>query len=411
MSLVQVSYAEYVGQALHSHQKELSQRWLDRLVALLPVEANAVFTSNEMLDHIPRLIDEIGHYVATPELADIAANTVVTEHARQLGQLRHRQQASVHQVLREYDLLAETLEQFVDERTTALPTAPSAAECLEASRRVGRAVRVLMQTTVETFIGEYTDTIAAQAARIDLFNRALSHELRNVFGTLQLSAAILATGSTVGASDRDRVLATVHRHTGRALEILRSLETLPISGILTDTPTEQLADLAELVSEAFRQLRDMAEARGVALRAGDDLPRIHVDTGRLELVLVNLVANAIKYSDPGKAERWVEVTACTHDQGCDIRVRDNGIGIPEEAVGKVFERFQRVHQHLDSTLGVDGTGLGLAIVEECVKSLGGGIRVESEEGVGTTFILTLPKRLPPAEAPGASAGIAPPAES
>ena len=122
MSMVEASsYCEYVGNALQERQRELSLRWLERLVALLPVDANAVFTSNELLDHIPRLIEEIGKYVAAPEVADIAANTVVTEHARELGQLRHRQQASVHQVLREYDLLGEVLEKFLDECTSALP--------------------------------------------------------------------------------------------------------------------------------------------------------------------------------------------------------------------------------------------------------------------------------------------------
>jgi signal transduction histidine kinase len=240
MSTVEASYCEYVGQALQTQQRELSRRWLERLVALLPVDANAVFTSNELLDHIPRLIDQIGKYVSAPDMADIAANTLVTEHARELGQLRHRQQASVYQVLREYDLLAELLEQFLDERTDAMATAPAAKECLEASRRVGRAVRVLMQTTVATFISEYTDTITAQATRIDQFNRAVSHELRNVLGTLQFSGALLKNGSPPDPTTQERILATLSRNTDRALQIVRSLERLPRSGILAgDTPTEQ----------------------------------------------------------------------------------------------------------------------------------------------------------------------------
>jgi signal transduction histidine kinase len=267
MSTVEASYCEYVGQALQTQQRELSRRWLERLVALLPVDANAVFTSNELLDHIPRLIDQIGKYVSAPDMADIAANTLVTEHARELGQLRHRQQASVYQVLREYDLLAELLEQFLDERTDAMATAPAAKECLEASRRVGRAVRVLMQTTVATFISEYTDTITAQATRIDQFNRAVSHELRNVLGTLQFSGALLKNGSPPDPTTQERILATLSRNTDRALQIVRSLERLPRSGILAgDTPTEQFIDLSELISEVIRQLEGMAEAHGVALQ-------------------------------------------------------------------------------------------------------------------------------------------------
>ena len=406
MSTVEASsYCAYVGNALQERQRELSLRWLEQLVALLPVDANAVFTSNELLDHVPRLIEEIGKYVAAPEVADIAANTVVTEQARELGQLRHRQQASVHQVLREYDLLGEVLEKFLDECTSALSATPAANECLEACRRIGRAVRVLMQTTVATFLSEYTDTITAQAARIEQFNRAVSHELRNVLGTTLFSAALLTNGAVSDESHRERILATFRRNTERAMQILRTLEKLPRSGILTaDSPTEQIVDLSELVGEVFRQLRDMAEARDVTLRGGDDLPRLYVDTGRLELVLVNLVANAIKYSDPLKAERFVEITATANDDAHEIWVRDNGIGVPAKAIDRIFDRFHRAHLEMDMTLGIDGTGLGLAIVDECVKSLNAEIRLESEERVGTVFVLSLPKRLPALTEPGAGSG-------
>jgi signal transduction histidine kinase len=395
MSLVEASYCEYVGNALQSSRRDLSARWLERLMALLPVNATAIFSSDDLLDHIPLLLEEVGKYVAAPQRADIAANTMVTEHARELGRLRHRQHASVHQVLREYDLLAEVLERFLDERTSALPVQPAAAECLEASRRVGRAVRVLMQVTVATFIGEYTDTITAQTTRIEQFNRAVSHELRNALSTLQFSTAMLTNGSTTDPGHRDRLLTTLRRNTDRALQILRSLERLPRSGILSDdSPAEQFVDLSELVCEVFRQLHEMATVRDVSLRAGDSLPRVYANTGRLELVLVNLVANSIKYCDARKAERFIEITASTSDDTHHIRIHDNGIGIPPAAIDKIFDRFQRAHQHLDAELGVDGTGLGLAIVDECVKALGGQIRVESDEGVGTTFVLELPKKLP-----------------
>ena len=225
--------------------------WLERLVALLPVDANAVFTSNELLDHIPRLIEEIGKYVAAPEVADIAANTVVTEHARELGQLRHRQQASVHQVLREYDLLGEVLEQCLDERTSALPTTPAAHECLEACRRVGRAVRVLMQTTVATFLSEYTDTITAQAARIEQFNRAVSHELRNVLGTTQFSAALLTNGAVVRCDQSRSDLGDVSpQHRARDADPAHSREASALGN-----PDRRYADRADRRPRRARRVR------------------------------------------------------------------------------------------------------------------------------------------------------------
>jgi signal transduction histidine kinase len=382
---VEYPFCRHAGAEIQASQRELSLRWLEQLVALLPVEVNSVFTSNELLDHIPGLIAEIGKFVAAPEGGDIAANTVVIEHARALGHLRHRQQASVHQVLREYDLLAEILGQHLEDRAGSMPSLPEPRDCFEATRRVARAVRVLMQITVATFIGEYSDTITAQATRITRFNQAVSHELRNVLGTIRFAAAASA----------ERVTATLTRNADRALHIVRSLERLPSSGVLPHgSPSEQLIDLGELLDEVFRQLQEMADARSVTLRSIGPFPRLYVDTGRLELVLVNLVANAIKYSDPQKTGRYVEVTAESRAEWYEVRVADNGLGIPAAAVGRIFERFQRVHEHLDATLGADGSGLGLAIVEECIQSLGGEIRVESDEGAGTSFTVKLPKRFP-----------------
>ena len=120
---------------------------------------------------------------------------------------------------------------------------------------------------------------------------------------------------------------------------------------------------------------------------------VYLDTGALELVLINLVANGIKYADRAKAAPFVAVDAEESDSHYEVRVSDNGIGIPRESVEKVFERFVRAHPHLDEQLGVEGTGLGLAIVEECVAALSGSIAVDSREGEGTTFTVRVPKAL------------------
>jgi len=395
MAVVDAAYGEIVGASIEGANQQLSERWLESLVALMPVDPQSVFSTSALLDHIPALIQEIGKYVGAPANEDIAANSIVIDKARELGQLRHRQHASVHQVLREYDLLGDLLEQFLIEQTRALELAPAASECLDVSHRVSRAVRILMQITVETFISEYTETITEQTRRLDGFNRAVSHELRNVLGTLQFGAVLLDAGNA--ASDettRQRLVGTLRRNTERAVKIIRSFERLPRSGIVADKPTEQTIEMADLVQEVFRQLQEMADARGVELRVGSQFPLLYLDAGALELILVNLVSNAIKYSDRQKDHPFVEITGHDHQESYEIRVRDNGIGIPAKAVDAIFERFVRAHPELDDELGVEGTGLGLAIVEECVKSLHGEIGLESQEGVGTTFILEIPKKLP-----------------
>jgi signal transduction histidine kinase len=151
--------------------------------------------------------------------------------------------------------------------------------------------------------------------------------------------------------------------------------------------------LSELAAEVFRQLEDMARARQVVLQAVDGLPTVRTDTASLELALINLVSNAIKYADAAKAQRFVEIDARTTDRGFELRVVDNGLGIPSDMVDKVFQRFVRAHAHLDGELGTQGSGLGLAIVEECLAALNGSIRVESNEGQGTTFYLDIPRAI------------------
>jgi two-component system, OmpR family, phosphate regulon sensor histidine kinase PhoR len=106
---------------------------------------------------------------------------------------------------------------------------------------------------------------------------------------------------------------------------------------------------------------------------------------------VNLVSNAIKYSDPAKTVRVVEIAAPdSHADVCTLSIRDNGIGIAEADLRTIFARFYRGRPERDRELGTSGLGLGLSIVADCVDTLKGDIRVESTLGEGTTFLLELP---------------------
>jgi len=122
------------------------------------------------------------------------------------------------------------------------------------------------------------------------------------------------------------------------------------------------------------------------------LPVLTVDVGRLEMVFVNLLSNAIKYSDPGKPDRYVEVNNQIDGDGwCRIEVRDNGVGIPPQALSTIFQRFTRAHADREDLSHVTGVGLGLAIVDDCVRGMGGHIDVHSVEHEGATFTLILPR--------------------
>jgi signal transduction histidine kinase len=399
-------YPAVIAARMAAERLTLASRWLARLRELLTVSENEVFPSEELLDHIPSLVDEVSRYLAAPEDEAIAANASVMEKARELGTLRYKQRASAHQLLHEYEILGEILESFLVDETGRLARQPSVRECFEVQRRLTGAVRVLMRTTVDTFISEYTATIQDQNERIKAFNRAASHELRSPIGTLRFASALL--DNEIVRQDKRRlakVASTVKSSADRLAWLVENLQRIARITENVDVPSEQLVDLTSLAEEVARQVGEMAAARQVAIRIEPELPALVADPARLELVLLNLVANAIKYSDPDKGESFVEVAlarrhidAALPDPADTVTlcVRDNGLGIPEADQPAIFDRFFRAHAHRDQELGVTGTGLGLAIVIDCVQALGGAIRCESRTGEGTAFFITLPIPAPPA---------------
>ena len=385
--MLETGFAATIANRLAEEHATLAARWFARLRVLVPVSDNEVFPSDSLLDHIPSLIIDISDYVRTPEIDAIVANTRVFEKARELGTLRHQQQASLHQVLREYQLLGEILTMFVQGEVADAPSAPGAAESIRVVMRIHQAVSLLLQETVETFVGLYTRTITDQAERLEQFTRMAAHEWRQPLGTLQTAAAVLRMPG-VSAEQRDTSVAMIDRNVRRLIDMTTTLERIARIDSQDDSAMRQRVELTVVAREAARQLREMAQAGGVTVTIADDMPEAHVDVGRLELTLVNLLSNAIKYSDPDKTERRVDVSGrMVSDEQCVIEIRDNGLGIPTERIPDIFRRFTRAHE---PGAHVPGVGLGLSIVADCVKEMSGRVDVESVVGQGSVFRVRIP---------------------
>ena len=302
--------------------------------------------------------------------------------------MRYEQRASVHQLLREYRVLGAILVTFVEEETLRVePVAP--VEVIAVLSRMGQAVGVLQQATVETFIAKYTAQIDEQTRRLENFNRMVSHELRQPIGALQFAVKLAdASDEPVArAGYRD----VIDRNLTRLVRLTDQLAMMSRLKTSTDTAQTQRLPLSLVAREVARQLGDMADRRDVEIRIADSLPIIEVDVAAVELILVNLISNAIKYSDPSKPERIVRVLGEAAPEAWSIVVEDNGMGIAPEHLPRVFERAYRAHAERDEELGTDGFGLGLAIVSDCVKDLGGEITVESRPGEGASFKVRLPR--------------------
>lgn len=212
-----------------------------------------------------------------------------------------------------------------------------------------------------------------------------SHELKTPVTSIQTLAEALEVSVK---DDPDRVIALTNQLSSEAERLARLVrDLLDLRRLEERGPLERApVDLAELARRVVAEQVSRAEQRQVELSV--DAPEramVAGVVGDLEVIVKNLVANAIQYNRSGGS---VEVTIAPEDGMQRVRVTDTGIGIPQQDLGRIFERFYRVDTARSRATG--GTGLGLSIVRHAVERHGGTIHVESLLGEGTTFTVRLP---------------------
>lgn len=233
-------------------------------------------------------------------------------------------------------------------------------------------------------VRDVTAELRAIRARDDLV-ASVSHELRtpmtSVLGYIELSLDDPGLPAPVR-----RNLEIMERNGERMLELIASI--LQSARQADAPPLLQFvdADLGSIVRDSVESLRPRSDERSITVTITTAERVIaRVDPFRLRQVVDNLLSNAIKYNDEG-GEVTIGVTA--DDGTAWIVVRDSGIGIPEAELPKIFDRFFRSESVRQGS--VHGSGLGLGIARDFVERHGGSLSIESEEGVGTTVIVTLP---------------------
>jgi two-component system phosphate regulon sensor histidine kinase PhoR len=218
----------------------------------------------------------------------------------------------------------------------------------------------------------------------------VSHELKTPLAVIKASVETLQDGAIDDVDHREGFLAQIHDQTERLHNLVLDLLSLARIEGGGETMEPTLVVISDVVAECLERHRSRADAKRQTLDAAPPAERssqeLRTDEEAFSQILDNLVDNAVKYGREGGkiTVRWYGVG----DQ-IVVEVQDDGPGIPEEDLPRIFERFYRVDKARSRELG--GTGLGLAIVKNLAHILRGSVKVQSEVGTGTTFTVLLPR--------------------
>jgi signal transduction histidine kinase len=214
----------------------------------------------------------------------------------------------------------------------------------------------------------------------------ISHDLRTPLSSLQGTLAVTAKGGYGDLTDKGkRRIADAERETERLISMIN--EILDIERLQSGNIELKIApeSLSFVVDEAKEAISSLVEANNMTIVNDISGITVSMDRDRILRVLINLLGNAIKFSDPGSS---IEIYATEGGQQVTVNVRDHGRGIPASALPHVFDRFWQVKSE-DQEKG--GSGLGLAICKAIIEAHHGTIRVQSEAEKGTVFSFSLPK--------------------
>ena len=221
------------------------------------------------------------------------------------------------------------------------------------------------------------------------FVSKVSHELRSPLSVIHEQLAMVMKGNILEESDDQQyILGRAKDKTSNLISLIGDL--LDLSKIEAGTTGKepekiQLADFIEKIVD-FLNIEALKKEQNLEFILPEKkLPEVKADPMALESVFGNLIANAIKYT-PEKGK--VEVILDTKDHYVRIKVKDNGFGIEERHLSRIFEKFYRIKD--DNTRFINGTGLGLAIAKTLINELKGDLLVESEAGKGSLFTVLLP---------------------
>jgi two-component system sensor histidine kinase KdpD len=250
--------------------------------------------------------------------------------------------------------------------------------------------RVLDAFAAQAALALRQQRLAAQAATADKISAAdrlrsallsaVSHDLRTPLASAKAAITSLRSPDVAfGPADREELLATADESLDRLIGLVENLLDMSRlqAGVL-GVHTQPIS-----VADVLPRVIDDAGGGPVTVRVPDDLPEVRADPALLERILVNVLANAVRFSPPGRPPT---ITAQESGDEVEVHVIDHGPGIPAEAREVVFQPFQRLGDRDTGT----GVGLGLALSRGLAEAMDGTLQPETTEGGGLTMVLRLP---------------------
>jgi histidine kinase len=252
------------------------------------------------------------------------------------------------------------------------------------------------QRVPESGLREVRDVARAfnrMSEQVELNNQAqrdllanVSHDLKTPLTSIQGFSQAIMDGA---APNPTHAASIIYEEAGRLTRLVNQLTELARLKAGRLTMRQDRVDLAALVNAMAEKVEVVAQKKQIALHLQvTPVPLVRGDGDRLAQVVTNLLSNAVKYTPIG-GEIWAQVGQ--ESAGVRLSIQDNGIGIPQEDISRIFERFYQVDKVRSTATSTRGHGLGLAIVQEIVEAHGGKIQALSDgRGKGSTFSVWLP---------------------
>ncbi len=248
-----------------------------------------------------------------------------------------------------------------------------ASEVMEHQNQAGTVVLIL----------DISDRVAAEQMRRE-FSANVSHELKTPLTSILGYAEIMRDG-VAKQEDMKRFAGKIHAEATQLMSLIEDIIRLSQLDEKTPLPEMTTVDLKHICEDVCQRLQPQAEKAGVSINAHCAPLSVRGIPKMLEEIVQNLVDNAIKYNTSNGS---VGVTLKEVDHRVELSVSDTGIGIPEEHVSRVFERFYRVDRSRNKQIG--GTGLGLSIVKHSAEMMNATVQLQSKLGIGTTVTISFP---------------------